>query len=52
MGKILEKYNLLKSNNSNKIYMFQSGLFYIFVDEDAKYISSVLNLKLHLLVIP
>jgi len=46
MGKILEKYNLLKSNNSNKRYMFQSGLFYIFVDEDAKYISSVLNFKI------
>lgn len=46
MGKIIEKYNELKKQNSNLLYLFKGGLFYIFVGEDAKYISKKYNLKL------
>lgn len=46
MSKLYEKYKFLKSNNSSKLYLFKSGIFYIFLDEDAKFVSNILNLKL------
>lgn len=49
MSKIYEKYLELKSNskkNTNTIYLFDTGLFFIFVDNDAKLVSNLLNLKL------
>ena len=46
MSKLLNNYVKLKSKNSSKIYLFKSGIFYIFLDEDAKLMSQVLNLKL------
>lgn len=46
MSKLYEKYKFLKSQNPSKLYLFKSGIFYIFLDEDAKIISSKLNLKL------
>lgn len=46
MSKLYKKYVLLKINNPKKIYLFECGIFYIFIHEDAELMSSVLNLKL------
>jgi len=46
MGKLFNTYKNLKTKNNEKIYLFQSGIFYIFLDDDAKLMSSILNLKL------
>lgn len=49
MSKLYLKYKELKesSNSSeNKLLLFKSGIFFIFIDEDAKLASSLLNLKL------
>lgn len=49
MSKLYDKYLFLKSteDNSNKnLYLFKSGIFFIFLDQDAKIASSLLNLKL------
>ncbi len=46
MGKLYTKYTKLKQENPNITYIFKVGIFYIFIDEDAKYINSVLGLKL------
>lgn len=44
--KLYEKYKLLKENNETKRYLFKSGNFYIFLSDDASYISSVTTLKI------
>ena len=36
----------LKKENADTIYAFKSGIFYIFLDEDAEFISTKLGLKL------
>lgn len=46
MSKLYEKYLSLKKENDSILYLFKSGIFYIFLDEDAKKISNILNLKL------
>ncbi len=46
MSKLYEKYKNLKSENANKLYLFKSGIFYIFLDEDAIKMSNLLSLKL------
>lgn len=46
MSKLFEKYKILKSENSSKLYLFKSGIFYIFLDNDAIKMSKLLNLKL------
>lgn len=46
LGKLYSKYTQLKKENPNILYVFKSGVFYIFIDEDAKKISQLLNLKL------
>ena len=46
MSKLYDKYKILKFQNPSKLYLFKSGIFYIFLDEDAKKISTILNLKL------
>ena len=46
MSKIYNKFLELKSVNATKIYIFNAGIFLIFVDEDAIKMSPVLNLKL------
>ena len=46
MSKLLNNYVKLKSKNPSKIYLFKSGIFYIFLDKDAILMSTVLNLKL------
>ena len=46
MSKLFTMYQSLKSENSSDLYLFKSGMFYIFLDEDAKIISNLLHLKL------
>ena len=46
MSKLYQSYVSLKIKDSSKLYLFKSGIFYIFLDEDAKLISSKFNLKL------
>lgn len=46
MSKLYKKYVLLKVNDSSKIYLFECGIFYIFIHEDARIMSNFLNLKL------
>lgn len=46
MSKLVDCYKNLKSNDSSYLYLFKSGVFYIFLDEDAKIISNLLHLKL------
>ena len=49
MGKLYKKYVELKEQDDEKIYLFKVGIFFIFLDEDAKKISKMLNLKLTIL---
>lgn len=46
LGKLYSKYTKLKQENPEIAYAFKVGIFYIFIDEDAKYINSILGLKL------
>lgn len=46
MSKLVNCYKNLKSKDSSTLYLFKSGVFYIFLDEDAKIISNLLHLKL------
>ena len=46
MSKIYEKYLQLKKENNDKMYLFKSGKFYIFIGDDAKDISEKVVLKL------
>lgn len=46
MSKIVDKYNELKNIDKDKLYLFESGIFYIFVNEDAKIINKKLYLKI------
>ena len=38
--KLYDKYKLLKEDNDLKKYLFRSGNFYIFIDDDARKISN------------
>ena len=50
MSKIYKKYLELKSNpisnSSNTLYLFKSGIFFIFIADDALIVSKLLGLKL------
>ena len=46
MSKLYNKYLELKESDSHSLYLFKSGMFYIFLDKDAEVISKKLNLKL------
>ena len=49
MSKLYDKYLYLKKNDidsENTLLLFKSGMFYIFLDNDAKQASQLLNLKL------
>lgn len=49
MSKLYENYLFLKNNDensSNTLYLFKSGIFFIFLDDDAKIASRLLHLKL------
>ena len=47
MSKLYDKYLLLKKQNPSVLYLFKSGIFYIFLENDAKKMSLLLNLKLN-----
>ena len=46
MSKLYKKYLSLKIEDSNSFYLFENGIFYIFISDDAKIMSQILNLKL------
>lgn len=46
MSKLMNLYMNLKNQNSDTIYLFKIGLFYNFLNDDAKLISNLLNLKI------
>ena len=45
-SKLYKTYITLKIQSPYKKYLFKSGYFYYFIDDDAKELSKVLNLKL------
>ena len=46
MSKLYKKYVELKTKDPEKLYLFKSGIFYIFLDNDAKLVSEHISLKL------
>ena len=47
MSKLFNKYLELKQTQDEETYyLFKAGIFYIFISDDAKYMSNLLNLKL------
>lgn len=49
MSKFYDNYLFLKANDTNSnntLYIFKSGIFFIFLDDDAKIASKILNLKI------
>ena len=46
MSKLYKKYVALKIQDDSALYLFKTGIFYIFLDEDAKLMSNILGLKL------
>lgn len=46
MSKLYDIYKELKSHDNKKLYLFKSGIFYIFLAEDANIVSNSLGLKL------
>ncbi|MGI6329539.1 MAG: hypothetical protein ACOXZR_01590 [Bacilli bacterium] len=46
MSKLYKKYLMKKQENKNKIYLFKSGSFYIFLGDDAELMAKELGLKL------
>lgn len=46
MSKLLNLYSKLKNENSNKLYLFKSGIFYIAIDDDALTLSELFDFKI------
>lgn len=46
MSKLFNIYQNLKQEDSETLYLFKSGIFYIFIDNDAKIVHDLLDLKL------
>ena len=46
MSKLYLEYKKRKDKNKDKYYLFKSGLFYIFIDEDAKKINKITPLNI------
>lgn len=49
MSKLYENYLHLKKeepDSENILYLFEAGIFFVFLDEDARKIAPILNLKL------
>lgn len=46
MSKLYENYKNLKSKEPNTIYLFKSGVFYLALEDDAKFLSEKFNFKL------
>ena len=49
MSKLYNNYLKLKKENESTLFLFKSGIFYIFLDEDATKISNLIGLKLTML---
>lgn len=45
MSKLYNQYVRLKKENPENVYLFKSGLFYIFIGDDSIKMSNLLNLK-------
>lgn len=46
MSKLMKQYEELKKKDSEKIYIFQVGIFYNILNEDARLVSKEIGLKL------
>lgn len=46
MSKLIKMYKSLKEKDNETMYLFKSGIFYIFLDEDAKKMSENLGFKI------
>lgn len=46
MSKLYNKYLELKKHDNKKYYLFKSGMFYLFIGEDANFVSGKLGLKI------
>lgn len=46
MSKLLNTYKNLKKSDSETIYLFKNGAFYLALEDDAKYLSNKFDLKL------
>ena len=46
MSKLYLEYLKRKKENNDKYYLFRTGLFYIFIDEDARNISKITPLSI------
>lgn len=47
MNNLYNNYSKLKQENKDLVYLFKSGVFYIALDEDAKLLSKMLDLKIN-----
>ncbi len=46
MSKFHNAYISMKKNDNSSIILFKSGMFYVLLENDARLVSSMLNLKL------
>lgn len=46
MSKLYNEYLKQKSNDSEKVYLFKSGIFYIALEDDAFKLSEIFNFKI------
>jgi len=46
MSKLFQKFEELKKNNPEKLYLLKSGIFYIGLNEDAKKLSQLFDFKI------
>jgi len=46
MSKLEKQYEQLKAKSNDTIYMIRSGIFYVFLNEDAKVINKSIGLKI------
>ena len=46
MSNLYKKYLSLKIEDSDYFYLFENGIFFIFISDDAKFMAEKLNLKL------
>lgn len=47
MSNLFNNYSKLKQENKDLVYLFKSGVFYIALEEDAKLLSKMLDLKIN-----